>query len=154
MKRTLVPDSATVPSVEDLDLPGMEPVFWEGRDHALHVPDWYPVGPMIEHLAYRVARTPTDLAAHTRRFLLCVRAGVPAPVLGSLADLFIALGSRGTDLRTRFYALALQVLPAAMLDQAHRWLAQGFVDEEALPDDTHAVLVARPSGRPLTLPDR
>ncbi len=153
MQHRLVPDEIQAPVQADLDLPGMEPIFWQGADHELLTPDWYPKGPMIEHLAYSVARTPSDLTAHTRRVLLCLSQGDPLPLFGSLADLFIALGERGAPLRQRLFKLAHPRLPQALARPIGDWLRQGRVDDRTIPDDTHAVLVARPLGRPLTLPN-
>ncbi|WP_295388592.1 hypothetical protein [uncultured Thiodictyon sp.] len=153
MQPKLVPDNLTAPLPEDLGQPGMEPIFWQGADHNLLVPDWYPPGPMIEHLAYSVARTPADLTAHTRRVLLCLNQADPAALFGSLADLFIALGQRGEALRRRLFDLARPLLPEAQARPLAAWLEQGGVDDRVLPDDTHAVLAARPRGRPLILAD-
>ncbi len=153
MGRKLVPDSILVPLQEDLGQPGMEPIFWQGANHELLAPDWYPIAPMIEHLTYSVARTPADLTAHTRRVLLCLSQQEPAPLFGSLADLFIALGDRGGALRQRLFNLARPWLPDPQARLLAAWLDQGYVDDRALPDDTHTVLAARPRGRALTLTD-
>lgn len=151
MERKLVRGIVQAPLQDDLGQPGMEPIFWQGGDHDLVVPDWYPRGPMIEHLAYTVARTPTDLTAHTRRVVLCLSQPDPLPLFGSLADLFIALGERGAPLRQRLSNLACPRLPDELARPIEAWLAQGYVDDRVIPNDTHAVLVARPLGRPLVL---
>lgn len=153
MKRGLTLGEVETPLAEDLDQPGMEPIFWQGRDYDLRVPDWYPAGRMIEHLAYSVARTPGDLTAHMRRFFLCLRQGDPAPLLGSLADLFIALGANGVELRQRVYLLARPLLPDGLAQKVYEWLISGDVDHRALADNSHAVLAARLPGRSLTVPD-
>jgi hypothetical protein len=151
MGRKLVPDHTPAPVPDDVALPGMEPVFWQGGDGALLPPPWYPLGPMIEHLAYSVARTPTDLTAHTQRVLLCLRQSDPLPLFGSLADLFIALGERGAPLRQRLLGLAHPTLPEDLAEPLVAWLKQGRADDRVIPDYNHTVLVGRPLGRPLTV---
>jgi hypothetical protein len=153
MERKLVPGNVQAPLQEDLGQPGMEPIFWQGSNHELAVPDWYPKGPMIEHLTYSVARTPADLTAHTRRVLLCLSQPDPLPLFGSLADLFIALGERGGPLRRRLAHLARPQLPDELARPIDAWLRQGHADDRPIPDDTYAVLAARPAGRPLVLAD-
>jgi GNAT superfamily N-acetyltransferase len=145
----LVLADSPAPTVADMALPGMEPIFWQGAGHQLRPPAWFPLAPMIEHLAYVVARTPTDLTAHTRRVLLCLDQGDPARIAGSLADLFIALGSRGLGLRKQLFAQAEELLPEELAKRFRGWLILGRADPQILRDNVHAVLAPRPPSRPL-----
>lgn len=150
-KRTtqLVSGDFAAPTASDLALPGMEPSFWQGQGHQLHPPAWFPVAPMVEHLAYAVARDPADLTAHTRRVLLCLRQPDMARLSGSLSDLFIALGTHGLGLRKRLLAMAEPRLCDDMRQRFRRSLTVGQPQSGMFQDNVHSVLAARPPGRPL-----
>lgn len=56
---------------------------------------------LLDHLAHAVARRPADLMVHVRRIRLAAALEHEAPLAEALADLFIVLGEKGKDLRTR-----------------------------------------------------
>ena len=145
----LVTGNPPVPTAADLGLPGMEPVFWQGQGHQLRPPAWFPLAPMIDHLAYAVAREPGDLTTHTRRVLLALRQGDPETVTGSLADLFIALGPRGKGLREDLLRQAVPFINSDIAMRFRNWLTFDRPDNRILRNNRHAVLAPRPPGRPL-----
>jgi len=129
----------------------MEPIFWQGHGHQLRPPAWFPLAPMIEHLAYVVARDPGDLTSHTRRVLLSLQQPDQDRIAGSLADLFIALGTRGRSLRERLLGEAILVINSDLANRLRSWLIFDRPDARLLSDNFHAVLAPRPAGRPLVV---
>lgn len=148
---TLVTGEPPVPTEADLALPGMEPVFWQGQGHQLRPPAWFPLAPMIDHLAYAIAREPHDLTNHTRRVLLALRQGDPETVTGCLADLFIVLGSRGKGLREDLLQQAVPLINSDLAMRFRNWLVFDRPDARILRNNHHAVLAPRPPGRPLVV---
>ena len=63
-------------------------------------------GDYIEHLLRRIERNPRDLRAHTQRVLMLASKDDRSATFGALADLFIALGRFGYELR---YSLLQQL---------------------------------------------
>jgi hypothetical protein len=147
----LVTGERPLPAPADLLLPGMEPVFWQGQGHQLRPPAWFPLAPMIEHLAYAVARDPQDLTAHTRRVLLSLRQHDQERIAGSLADLFIALGVRGRGLRERLLNEAIPLISSDLGKRFRSWLIFDRPDAQIMHHNVHAVLAPRPPGRPLVI---
>lgn len=140
MHSVLVSGPGYVPASTDASLPGMAPIFWQGTGHALRLPAWYPAGPMAAHLAYAIAREPTNLTAHTRRVLLCLERPQEELLSGALMDIFIVLNGRGTALAARLFALSQPHLSAAQQAFFQDWLTQGAVSEHPVLDNVHAVL--------------
>ncbi len=152
MHFVLVSGTSYEPASTDIHLPGMAPVFWQGAGHGLRLPAWYPAEPMAVHLAYVIAREPTDLTAHVRRILLCLERPRQELVSGALMDLFIVLNGRGAALAKRLYALARPHLSAVQEEFFQDWLTRGAVPERPVLDNVHAVLAPPCRGVPLTRP--
>jgi hypothetical protein len=145
----LVSGDRPLPTATDLSLPGMEAIFWQGQGHQLRPPAWFPLAPMIEHLAYVIADNPDDLTSHTRRVLLSLQQPDQDRIAGSLVDLFIALGTRGRRLRERLLHQAIPMISADLAKRLLGWLIFDRPDARLLSDNVHAVLSPRLHGRPL-----
>lgn len=102
-------------------------------------------------LAHRVSSQPHDLEAHVRRIQYHLDTADSAALFGALADLFIALGSRGYPLRLRLLERAAPLLPAAELALLFEHVDSGLGADTALPDCHHSRLTRPSCGLPLPL---
>ncbi len=86
------------------------------------------VGETLNYLQAAIRRTPDNLPLHVRRLLLLIRQPRPDAVLlrGALADLFIALGYHGIDLKLRMLRLVRSYLDPSSLQLFKTHLYSGF----------------------------
>lgn len=92
------------------------------------------------HLSSIVARDPLDTEAHARRVLHALHAGEDTQVLTALLDLFLALGSKGRELREHLLTLAEARLPAEDAEFFRQRLDEGLSPQAGLPLGTLSVL--------------
>lgn len=57
----------------------------------------------LQFLTHRVSNNPRDLLAHVQRVAANYHGGTPETLYGALLDLFIALDTRGSELRRRLF---------------------------------------------------
>ena len=94
----------------------------------------------LSYLAFRIARSPSDLINHTRRIVLESETGNGERLYGALQDLFIALGKRGPDLRKKLLEGAKASLSQERYDVLKRCLYQAEVTSASLPHSMFSVL--------------
>jgi len=79
---------------------------------------------VCDFLAHHIARKPQDLVVHVQRIKLAAEHDLKPVLKGALLDLYIALGTRGYDLRQRMLKLASGVLS----EESIQFLADGLED--------------------------
>ena len=105
--------------------PELPLAFSLSSDHQLrlqHYPD--PFGAW-RFLSHHVRRYPHDLRAHTQRILLAQQEALRSRLVGSLQDLFLALGDAGHLLRDHLFHLVRDDLTQADELFFQQWLQTG-----------------------------
>ncbi len=95
---------------------------------------------VCDFLAHHIARKPQDLVVHVQRIKLAAEHDLQPVLKGALLDLFIALGTRGYDLRQRMLKLASGVLPEEYLQFLVDGLEEGVGASSVIQDAGVSVL--------------
>lgn len=101
---------------------------------------------LLEHLAHRVSRNPTDLRCHVQRVILCQRLQSHNDVYSALLDLFIALGEKGHSLRVRLLTQCRSLLLAQQHSVLEAALHSGINASDIVPLAKNSRLSAGVSG--------
>lgn len=129
------------PPPEELDVPGMDPVFLIGEGHELRLPAWYPAERMESHLAHCLLRDPRDLTSHTRRILFWSAQPGCEGLVAALSDLATILDGRGCALWQRMFQMARHRLPSSLAKAMES--SGGILPSGAFPDERgHALFNA------------
>lgn len=92
-----------------------------------------------EYFCHCIARNPRDLLSHVRRIVLAHDQGASDELFPALLDLFIALGSKGLDLRKRMLGFARSELAVGHYKQLLDSLAMGL-KEKGIPTVSGSML--------------
>lgn len=101
---------------------------------------------LLEHLAHRISRTPTDLQSHVQRVMLCMQLQSHEKVYGAILDLFIALGDKGYALRARLLAQSRNILSTQQHSVLEAALHSGISELDVVPLTKYSRLSAGISG--------
>lgn len=99
-----------------------------------------------DFLAHAIVRNPSDLRAHVQRIYLHLRTEQRDGILAALTDLFISLGGKGVQLRTRLLAQCRHLLDQTAHQFLHDHLHSGIGALDALPPAPGAMLPKGVSG--------
>ncbi len=102
--------------------------------------------PYLRHLEQRIVRHPRDLLSHVRRLFLARALCDNDAIMGALADLFLVLGSRGRQLRTRLLSYVEDQLTPRQCGFFAAHLENGINAAEAIPDIPQSRLSKRVLG--------
>lgn len=122
-------DAAPQPEMAALDLafiPRQSP-FWLNR------PPRTLAAKVLDFLAHRVSNNPKDLLAHVQRVVAHSHAGTPESLYGALLDLFIALDSKGYELRKRLLMKCAPFFNREQRQALTRGLESGVKATDRLP---------------------
>ncbi len=122
-----------------VDLSLLDPAFFS-RQAWLKPPPEPVMGKVIDHLAHKVSRNPTDLMSHVQRIALSHEIGDGEQIYGALLDLFIALGPGGVSLRTRMLQKVADLLDDDQLEALQRGLVSGIAASDPVPPSRHSRL--------------
>lgn len=84
------------------------------------------LGSGARYLGYRIVDKPNDLRAHVQRILLYLGLNDEPGVRGSLIDLFIALGDKGSALKQRMLGFAAPALSRTAVAFMRKNIDKGF----------------------------
>ncbi len=98
------------------------------------------------YLAHSVARNPGCLLTHVQRIILHVKRKESDGVQGALLDLFIVLGTQGTQLRKRMLKLAKPLLDQKTSEFFITNFTRTITATDVLPVSAHSVLTKAVSG--------
>ncbi len=98
------------------------------------------MGRVVDHLAHKVSRIPTDLMSHIQRIALCHEIGDSELIYGAILDLFIALGNSGVSLRTRMLQKVADLLTDEQLAVLQKGLVSGVHSGDSLPPSRYSRL--------------
>ena len=90
--------------------------------------------PYLRHLEQRIVRHPRDLLSHVRRLFLARALNDRDAIMGALTDLFLVLGPRGPQLRSRLLRLVEDQLTPRQCGFFVAHLAAGIDPTKAIPD--------------------
>lgn len=103
--------------------------------------DTHPIGSRTtDYLAHSVARNPNCLLTHAQRIALHVKRKESEAVCGALLDLFIVLGTHGTQLRERMLKFAESLLDQTASEFFLSNLRRGVLATNDLPISPYSVL--------------
>jgi hypothetical protein len=91
------------------------------------------------HLAHLSAREPSNLLAHVRRVYLHLKHEQSDALYGALLDLFLILGEKGVDLRTRLLKMSKNTLPHDCYDLFNSYLERGLQNNQSFPISQYSV---------------
>ena len=119
-------------SAAPVDLSLLDPSFLS-REAWLRPPPVESMARVVDHLAHKVSRHPSDLMSHVQRIALCHEVGEGELIYGAVLDLFIALGNSGVSLRTRMLQKVADLLSDEQLDVLQKGLISGVKSNDTLP---------------------
>lgn len=99
-----------------------------------------PAEKICEFLGHQIARKPEDLLAHVQRIRVAARNQLEPYLFGAMLDLFIALGSRGYELRKRMLDYVADRLGPEAQQQFRAALEGGIQASDANEDPGISVL--------------
>ncbi len=101
---------------------------------------------ILDHLAHRIQRAPADLVAHLQRLRIYHQCNHREGLYGSLLDLFIALGEKGSALRLRLLRGVAERLTKPQLALFKAGMQRGLLATDVMPLSCYSRLSGAVSG--------
>ncbi len=101
---------------------------------------------ILEHMSYKIRRSPLDLTNHTQKIRMLFEMGVPDRLYAAVLDLFLALKTNGRNLRYRMLAGAKSKLKDEHYRSLISILESENPDLEGLPTTPFSMLSAGVEG--------
>jgi hypothetical protein len=122
------------------DRSGQDPAFAISAETGLRVGRHCDAEDALRFLNAAVGRNPLDLLRQTQRIMLLIDAQDSERLFGALTDLWLALGTAGTALRSKLLDLAAGQLGDDQIDYLRQHLQHGLSGASVLPVTTGSVL--------------